>query len=196
MNKAINYLQKLASGKTVFITCVLTMAVYLLMLLYSIPRVESYAPGIALFDLSPTGYSYQHAISLLETLGETGRNVYLYQQLPIDFVYPGLFAISYSLLLAWLFKKSFPADSKLFYLAVVPVFAGFFDYLENVAIISMIRSFPGLPQELVGIASLFSTLKSLFTMAFFILLFLGIIALFASSLKRKPQLPTHKKIEN
>jgi hypothetical protein len=71
MNKAITYLQKVASGKTVLIAFSLTMAVYLFMLFYSIPRVESFAPGIALFDLSPTGYSYQHAISLLGTLGET-----------------------------------------------------------------------------------------------------------------------------
>ena len=192
MNKAIPYLQKVASGKTVFITFILTMAVYLLMLFYSIPRVESFAPGIALFDLSPTGYSHQHAILLLETLGETGRNVYLYQQLPIDFIYPGLFAISYSLLLVWLFSKSIPAGSKIFFLAWVPVFAGIFDYLENISIISMIRSFPALSQELVGIASTFSILKSLFTMAFFLLFFVGIIAFFASFLKRKLQMP--KKI--
>ncbi len=196
MNKAIFYLQKVASGKTVFIAFILTMAVYLLMLFYSVPKVESFAPGMALFDLSPTGYSYQHAISLLETLGETGRNVYLYQQLPIDFIYPGLFAISYSLLLVWLFSKSIPADSRMFYLVLVPVFAGLFDYLENVSIISMIRSFPALSQELVGIASTFSILKSLFTMAFFLLFFVGIIALFASFLKRKLKPQMQKKTEN
>ena len=196
MNKAIFYLQKVASGKAVFISFILTMAVYLLMLFYSIPRVESFAPGIALFDLSPTGYSYQHAILLLETLGETGRNVYLYQQLPIDFIYPGLFAISYSLLLVWLFTKIFAAGSRMFYLAWVPVFAGLFDYLENISIISMIRSFPGLPQELVMIASTFSILKSLFTMAFFLLLFVGIITFFVSFLKRKFQMQSQKKIEN
>lgn len=185
MNKSLTYLQKMASGRIVLFAFILTMAVYLLMLLYTIPKVENFAPGIALFDLSPAGYSYQHAASLLETLGETGRSVYLYQQLPADFIYPGLFAISYSLLLIWLFAKSFKPDSKIFYLAIVPVFGGLFDYLENVCIVLMIKSFPDLSGELVAIASTFSILKSVFTTAFFLLLFVGFIAFLASLMKRK-----------
>lgn len=185
MKKVFTYMQKIASGRTVIIGFILTMAVYLWMLLYTIPRVESFAPGIALFDLSPTGYSTQHAISLLETLGETGRNVYLTQQLPVDFIYPGLFAISYSLLLIWLFAKSFAVDSKIFYLALVPALAGLFDYLENICIILMINSFPGLSPALVGTASTFSILKSIFTIVFYLLLLAGFVSFFASLLKRK-----------
>ena len=58
--------------------------------------------GINLFDLSPTGYSFEYAIKLLDTLGSDGRELYLYRQLPLDFIYPGLFAVSFSLLLYWL----------------------------------------------------------------------------------------------
>jgi len=184
MNKSITYLQKIASGRVVLFSVILTMAVYLLMLLYTIPKVESFAPGIALFDLSPAGYSYQHASSLLKSLGEEGRSVYLNQQLPVDFIYPGLFAISYSLLLVWLFAKSFKPDSKLFYLAIVPALGGLFDYLENVCIVMMIKSFPDLSQELVIVASTFSILKSVFTTAFFLLLFIGFIAFLVNLIKR------------
>ena len=99
MTRILNALKKLASGRIVFILFTLTMAIYLLMLLYSIPMVERYAPNTALFDLSPSGYSYQHAVSLLEELGNEGRQVYLSRQLPVDFVYPGLFGFSYTLLL-------------------------------------------------------------------------------------------------
>jgi len=187
MNKSLAYLQKIASGRIVLFSFVLTMAVYFLMLLYTIPKVESFAPGIALFDLSPAGYSYQHAASLLEALGETGRSVYLYQQLPADFIYPGLFAISYSLLLIWLFAKSFKPESRVFYLAIVP------DYLENVCIVLMIKSFPDLSQKLVAVASNFSMLKSIFTTGFFLLLLIGFVAYVVSLIKRNPKVEYSSK---
>lgn len=187
MKKAVTYLQKIASGKVVLLFFTLTMAVYLFMLLYTIPRVASFAPGIALFDLSPNGYSYQHAISLLEVLGEAGRNAYLFQQLPVDFIYPGLFAVSYTLLLIWLFAKSFKVNSMMFYLAMVPALGGLFDYLENIFIILMITSFPDFSQAIVVMASTLTILKSIFTTVFFLLLTVGVISFLVTRLKRKPE---------
>ena len=176
MKKIVAKLQKLASGRVVLILFILTMAVFSLMIMFTIPKVESFASGIPLFDMSPTGYSYQQAISLLESLGEDGRNVYLFQQLPVDFIYPGLFAISYALLLTWLFAKSFTTNSKIFLLVLVPVLGGLFDYLENIGIIIMINAFPNISQKLVGVVSAFTLLKSAFTAGFYILLLLGIFS--------------------
>ena len=181
MNKFVTLLQNAASGKVVLAISMLTMGVYLIMFCYTIPKVERHAPGLALFDLSPTGYSTQHAITLLESLGQEGRNVYLYQQLPVDFLFPGLFAVSLTLLLTWIFAKSFQSNSKIFYFAVVPILAGIFDYLENISIVSMIQSFPDLPQGLVATASIFTMLKSASIAAFFVLLYIGV----ASLLKRE-----------
>ncbi len=154
---------------------ILTMAVYLTMLLSTLPAVESFAQGKALFDLSPAGYSYEDAVLLLDVLGHEGRRMYLYRQLPMDFVYPGLFAISYSLLLTWVLIKGNASDSKIFYFAVIPFFGGLFDYLENICIIQMITSYPTVPHGLVNISSTFTILKSGFTTAFFVLLLLGIV---------------------
>ena len=176
MAKVIHSLKKLASGKTVIMLFIITMSVYLLMLFYTIPMVESFAPNTVLFDLSPSGYSYQHAITLLEELGNEGRQFYLSRQLPLDFIYPGLFAISYTLLLIWLFSKSFKDTSKIYYLAFIPALGGLFDYLENIYIISMLNAFPDLSAGLVRIASTFTLLKSIFTTVFFLLLFAGFAA--------------------
>jgi len=155
------------------------------MLLYSIPMVESFAPNTALFDLSPSGYSYQHAISLLEELGSEGRQIYLSRQLPVDFVYPGLFGVSYTLLLIWLFSKSVKDTSKIFYLAFIPALGGLFDYLENIYIIRMINAFPDLSARLVQVASTFTLLKSIFTTVFFLLLFAGFAAFVFTKNKAK-----------
>jgi hypothetical protein len=151
------------------------MFVYLTIRFITIPSVVKQAPDMKLFDMSPGGYSQTYAGELLWAIGPTGREAYLKRQLPIDFIYPGLFAVTYTLMLVWIFKKSFNAKSKIFLLALVPTVAGFFDYLENLCIILMIKSFPTLNPNLVNVSSTFSIIKSAFTIAFYILLLYGLL---------------------
>ena len=185
MEFLIRFMQKNSTGKVVIVLFVLTMAVYLTMLLYSIPTVAAFAPELPIFDLSPLGYSFNYANELLDTLGSEGRNLYLSIQLPLDFIYPGLFSITYSVLLVWLFGKSFNENSKMFYFALVPFLAGVFDYVENIFIIKMINSFPDLQVNTVKVASTFSVLKSSFTTFFFILLIVGFALLFKKRFSKK-----------
>lgn len=173
MDVLTRLMQKYSTGKRVLFLFALTMAVYVTMLSYSIPAVTAFAPQLPIFDLSPLGYSFSYANELLETLGVEGRNVYLSTQLPLDFIYPGLFSITYSLLLIWLFSKTIKGNSKVYYAAMVPFLAGLFDYAENVFIIKIIHSFPDLQITTVKIASTFTLLKSSFTVLFFILLLVG-----------------------
>ena len=173
MQVLISFIQKYSNGKVIIALFVLTMAVYLTMLYYSIPAVSAFAPELPIFDLSPLGYSFNYAYELLDTLGAEGRKLYLSTQLPLDFIYPGLFSITYSLMLVWLFGKTFNGNSKVHYFALVPFLAGIFDYVENVFIIKMISSFPDLQVTTVKAASTFTILKSSFTMLFFILLIAG-----------------------
>jgi len=177
MKRLVEYIQKIATGKTVLKFFIPAMAVYGIMLLYTIPRVGQYAPKMKLFDLLPAGYSFEYANELLFVLGVEGRELYLYLQLPMDFIYPGLFAVSCCLLLSWLFTKSLNSSSKMFYLCFVPLAAGLFDYLENIGIILMLRSYPDITESLVSITSILTILKSAFTTAFFVLLLLGVILL-------------------
>ena len=181
MRKFIAFIQNVATGKTVLVFFVPAMVLYSVMLLYTIPQVGKYSPGMKLFDLSPSGYSFVYALELLHALGAKGRDLYLYQQLPLDFIYPGLFAVSCCLLLSWLFAKSLNANSKMFYLCFVPLVAGLFDYLENILIVRMLTSYPNVAELHVSIASILTILKSGFTTAFFLLLLVGIILF----LKRK-----------
>ena len=84
MNKAISFLQSSSKGRTVLILFILTNVFYGAILGYSIPLVLSFAPESVLFDMSPTGYSYDEAIILLQSLGLEGRNAYLAVQIPIE----------------------------------------------------------------------------------------------------------------
>ncbi len=53
MNNVVNFLRKWASGEIVVGLFITTMVVYLTMLIYTLPAVESFAQGKTLFDLSP-----------------------------------------------------------------------------------------------------------------------------------------------
>ena len=187
MRKLLSFIQSVSTGKVVLVLFIPAMIVYFIMLLYTIPQVAEYASGMKLFDLSPVGYSFEYANELLGALGVDGRGAYLYKQLPLDFIFPGLFALSCSLLLSWLFLKSQNKSSKIFYFCFVPVAAGLFDYLENIGIIHLITSYPNISNISVSLASAMTIIKSGLTMAFFVLLIIGLVLLLRSKWKIKNQ---------
>lgn len=185
MKNIVSIIQNKSNGKNVILFFIPAMIIYVLMLSYTIPAVEEYSNGKKLFDLSPGGYSYEYARELLTVLGENGRDLYLYNQLPLDFLYPGLFAISCSLLLSWLLLKIKEPNSRLFYFCLIPVAAGAFDYAENILIVSMIAGFPDISPGQVQISSLVTIAKSGLTTLFFIVFTVIGISCFSKKVKGK-----------
>lgn len=173
MNAVRHLVGKYATGKTILVLFLMTQAVYLVMLAYTIPQVEDYADDMQIFDLRAQGYGPEYAQDLLHTLGEDGRRTYLTRQLPLDFVYPGLFIVTYTLLLSYIFQRAFAAGSFMHLLVIVPMLAGIFDYLENIAIVVMLGMYPDFSSVVARISSIFSLSKTLFTTLFFVLLFVG-----------------------
>jgi hypothetical protein len=172
----IKYIESKATRTNIIILLAITIVVYVYMLLVSLPYVMSFAGGMRLFDLMPTGYSPEYAVNLLGTLGADGRHAYLTRQLPFDMFYPGLFAISYAMLSAFILKNIFISPNKFRYLVLLPIFAGLFDYLENIGIISMLVVYPDFSRTMALVSSVCTIMKSLLTTIFFLLLGIGIIA--------------------
>lgn len=157
-------------GKTVLWLFIITNLVYVFMLTVTIPNVMSFAGGMKLMDMLPSGYDFQYVNTLLVKLGEEGRALYLYRQIPADMIYPALFAISYCILLLYFLKKLDKLNSALVYLSVLPLIGGLFDYFENIGIIFMLRRFPDLSENLVSVTNVFTVIKSLATTVYFIVL--------------------------
>jgi hypothetical protein len=172
-----NIIQQNLAGKRVFGLFVLTNVVYLMMLLITIPNVMSFSHGMNLLDMMPTGYSHEYVSSLLSTLGNGGRDAYLYHQIPVDMIYPFLFGVSSCLVLAYFLNKLNKLKGSLFYLCFIPLFSGLFDYSENVGIIGMLNSYPNNSVLLSQITSTFSILKSGCTVTYFIVLTMLLLVL-------------------
>jgi len=163
-------IKKNLSGKKVLVFFILSSTIYLIMLLITIPYVMSFSGGMKLLDLIPTGYNAEYVHSLFNSLGEKGRNAYLFKQIPLDMIYPSLFGISYCLILAYFLNKIGKLESILFYVCFFPVFSGLFDYCENIGIIIMLNTYPDYLNKLAQITNIFSILKSSFTTITFIIL--------------------------
>lgn len=177
MNKFKNLIIKNLSGKTIWILFIITNVVYLLMLTVTIPKTMTFSNEMKLLDMMPMGYDFEYVNTLLTILEEEGRNVYLWNQIPLDMIYPGLFGITYCLIIAYFLNKLNRLNSSLFYVCIVPLIAGIADYFENFGIITLLRNFPAISPEMVTITCTFSIFKSISTTVSFIALIIILILL-------------------
>lgn len=184
MKRVIKTLEKNISGKKVLSLFILTNVVYLFMLLVTIPKTMEFSNGMKLLDMLPTGYNMEYVNELFRTLGENGLETYLTNQIPVDMIYPLLFGLTYSLLLAYFLKKLNKLKSPFIYLCLLPIIAGIADYLENIGIITMLNSYPDLTETIVNATNTSSIIKSTSTSIFFIALIIILIILGIKSLKR------------
>ncbi len=187
MNKLRNLISGNLSGKKILLLFGITNAFYALMLLVTIPKTMAFSNGMKLLDMMPMGYSADYANSLFLALGEKGREVYLYNQIPVDLIYPFLFAISYCLIMAYFLQKLNKLNSGFFYLTLLPLLAGISDYFENFGIIYMLLNFPDISQESILTTSSFSILKSMSTTIYFIALIIILIVLGIRVLNKKKE---------
>jgi len=166
------------SGIAVSLWMSAALSVYALMMLITLARLLEMSGGIAVFDMMPTGYDAEYASNLLAALGSDGRNYYLWRQIPLDFIYPALFGISFFMLSTWLAGK-LPAFQRILRLsAIVALAAGVFDYVENIFIILMLRNYPDLSEVLVLAASIATLTKSGLTMIYFTVLIVVLLVRF------------------
>ncbi|RRD57887.1 hypothetical protein EII20_05265 [Comamonadaceae bacterium OH2545_COT-014] len=136
---------------------VLTTAVYLLMLLVTVPRLRALAGGLPIVDMLPW-YEPAYIAELMARLGAQGRHDYLYRQMPLDMVYPGLFALTYAGLIAF-WARALPWP-QLRLAAALPPLAALFDYLENAAMITLLGAYPAMPGWAMQASPLFSAAKT------------------------------------
>ena len=174
-----------SSGRIVLILFILTNLVYVLMVGYTIPQTLLHVPDMKLPDMMPGGYDPGYIQQLFTELGESGRKYYLNTQLPVDMIYPGLFALCYSLLLVYLLKKLRRQDTLLFLGAYLPLIAGAADYAENIGFIRLLKQFPHINETTVQLSSIFSVIKSVSTSIYFVLLLLALLWLLVVWIRKK-----------
>jgi hypothetical protein len=122
------------------------------------------AGGAAPFDVRPFGYSFDEARAFLSAIGAQGRYFYGHRELPLDMLYPPLYAVSRGLALWWLTMPGRVREAPLprrwrYALIAVPVVMASLDMIENLCIARMLSAWPALSPGLVQISSLATRAK-------------------------------------
>jgi len=152
---------------------VATLAIYAVMLGWSLPTISDAAGGRAVFDMLPAGYSYAEAEAFLAALSPEGVDFYLRVQHRLDLIYPALLAIS----TGWAMVRLAPHWRRRPALLLVPIPGMIFDYLENRAVAVMLAAgADGLTPDMAARASTFSQLKAGFNTLSMSLLLILILA--------------------
>lgn len=112
------------------------------------------------------GYTPERFYEVLNAQGEVGRKMYL-QILGIDFLFPAAYAFLFTAVLNWLGRTLLAARSRWRMLAALGLFAGGFDYLENILELTLLLRYPQQIPILAWAASMAGVFKfSGFALAF------------------------------
>lgn len=167
---------------TLYVYFIMTMSVYAVMLLITIPTLHIFTDGLNIFDIQPI-FNRNEAIALLKNLGEAGRAYYLYPQLSLDMLYIGLFGVSYHHILRH-FKNTIGIQNWKI-IPYLPVIAALFDALENVSIFFILHSFPNI-SGIIDFVPYLTCLKLFFSILYLSTFFvLGYLVIKKKWLRRK-----------
>lgn len=147
-----------------------TLAAWLCMNLWSLPRIEEMADGLRLLDMRFTGYSFEDVRDFVAAIGAEGVALYLGPQMWLDMIFPPLLGAVLFMTNRWLF----PGLPGLIIGAVSLTYV-VTDILENLAITAVLRAgADGVTQEMAATAHRWTTTKWSLAIVGLVLLFVGI----------------------
>lgn len=159
----------------------LSVAVYLAMVLVTLPHLAQLAGGMPMFDMRPLGYDFGTAQDILTRLGTSGAQYYEDFQHRLDFAFPIMAALT---LIFWMIAAArrwqghgLPLSSPvLAAMLALAILANAADLGENAAISAMLAVGPkALTFGLVQTASTFTLAKTFFsTLAYLSLIGLAV----------------------
>ena len=162
MNYLKFFIEKYSTPKYIWSMFILTLFISLIMVLITGPKIEEYAHGMLIMDVLFFGYDIDYVNALFKTLGKQGRSVYLYQQIPVDMIYPIAYGFFSSLSLAWIIKKQNIEIKKIYlFICMIPLLAMIFDFIENSSNALLLIDYPNISSSHVLFSSLFTNLKYL-----------------------------------
>lgn len=172
-------------GKSKLPVVIVALVIFLFFVFLVLPA----QPKIGVTEDSDPGYpdlafwySADHLYGIAEAYGVEGRGQYVRMRYRFDIVWPLVYVGFLATSLSWLYGK-IQVTSKLYRINLLPIFAGFFDLMENLLVSVVFLSYPGASPGLPFLAALMTMLKwSLIALSFMCLV--GGLAIFIIRLIR------------
>lgn len=146
-----------------------TNAVYLLMVVYTVPQLHRFSDGLTLPDLLAGGYDAGYVRAFFGSLGSEGTAFYFKIHMVADMVYPALFGWTYGraagLLAADVGRKGLRRA-----FILLPCAAAAVDYAENLCLMAAAAAYPDSLPLASAAAPFLTVAKSLLGMLTFAVL--------------------------
>jgi hypothetical protein len=139
-------LEKLIS-KSSFVHVILFLVILIIVMsivngdAVGVGKLKQMTNGVGIIGMEP-GYSVEKAYDILEKQGAQGRDYYLKRILPMDYIFGIAYSTFYFSVLLFLLKQLHNTNPLVNFIALAPILAVIFDYLENFAILRMLVSYP------------------------------------------------------
>lgn len=180
-------INRISNGKSLIfllaLSLLLMVGINTINLPISVPRINELSHGVSILDLK-TYYTSTEANQVIETLNPQGRSAYLKELIVFDFIFPFIYSLCLAVIVTVIFRKAFKQTSGFQKLFFIPFFAGMFDWLENISIITMLINYPT-HVDISYIAGYFTLGKWIFTWFSLFLIVLGLIRIFLVKLRSK-----------
>lgn len=169
-------IQRISTGRNVLFPLVIFIGMNIFFILSSaspIAKMTAFSNG-SLLDME-FNYSPNKAYQVLQAYGAGGRAFYASTFVIIDFFTPILMNLFLAMTISILFRQAFLPDSPLQRFNLLPLIAMIGDYLENLGIVLMIRSYPSRVIALARLAAFSTNVKFVFTIASGVCILAGVV---------------------
>jgi hypothetical protein len=121
------------------------------------------------------GYNPKRTLQMVEEYGEAGRAYYQQVEMSIDIIYPVIYAFLFAVLITIIYRRLINGPVR--HLNMLPFVAMTFDFLENFAIISLLKHYPEQSMLMANLVEIFKLLKWLMFGIIIFLVIYGLIKL-------------------
>lgn len=155
-------IRNISSKMSIWASAIPMVILFIVMTFVLIPKLQELLGNMQLLDTSFGGYDALYVHRLFDKLGNVGRKAYLSLELYADIPYIFLYVITLTTLIIKLLLKNGLWNSKLSYSLMFPVFAGVFDFAEDIGVISLLTGRGVISERVVKITSICTNIKGLF----------------------------------
>jgi len=157
-------MKSIYNKRTVIIFLVLFCIAFILIQFspFGLSGLHRITGGASILDVRFPWYSADDAYEVFTALGPEGRDFNLTKILPLDIFFPLSYGFFFCTLTGFLYKTG--GCKKRIYtgLSFLGLFAAFFDLLENICILLMLKSYPAVSGAAAGCSNVFTQTKFMF----------------------------------
>ncbi len=165
----------------------LAMGIFLFFTVFVLPGQAAKAGEIARDAGSPDlsiYYTSQDLYRMADAYGHIGRQIYVKTRFTFDLIWPLIYMLFLCTGISWLYSRGFDQGTFWQQANIMPIWAMFFDFLENIATSLVMIRYPSPTAVLDMLAPVFTLVKWIFVSASFVLLLIGIVAAFVRWLRK------------